>query len=167
MKIFHQTKILFLISAVTVLFMSGSISMAQITVKGKAMNVVQAIAQIEKSSGYSFFYNAEDLNGIELGDIDASGTINEILEKIFSGTGITYRIQGKEVVIQKGNTPVAQNNKTGQLTVSGIVIDSSDKQPVAGAIAACLGGALCVEGVRRHFKDQSELAGMCLPKVSA
>ena len=30
--------------------------------------------------------------------------------------------------------------------------------PVAGAIAACLGGALCVEGVRRHFKDQSELA---------
>ena len=29
--------------------------------------------------------------------------------------------------------------------------------PVAGAIAACLGGALCVEGVRRHFKDQSEL----------
>ena len=30
--------------------------------------------------------------------------------------------------------------------------------PVAGAITACLGGALCVEGVRRHFKDQSELA---------
>lgn len=133
MKIFHQTKILFLISAVTVLFMSGSILMAQITVKGRAMNVVQAIAQIEKSSGYSFFYNAEDLNGIELGDIDASGTINEILEKIFSGTGITYKIQGKEVVIQKGNTPVTKNNKAGQHTVSGIVIDSSDKQPVAGA----------------------------------
>ena len=30
--------------------------------------------------------------------------------------------------------------------------------PVAGAIVACVGGALCIEGIRRKFKDQSELA---------
>lgn len=30
--------------------------------------------------------------------------------------------------------------------------------PVIGAVVACFTGALCVEGVRRRFKDQSELA---------
>ena len=30
--------------------------------------------------------------------------------------------------------------------------------PVAGAIVACLVGALCIEGVRRRLKEQSELA---------
>ena len=30
--------------------------------------------------------------------------------------------------------------------------------PVVGAVVACLAGALCVEGVRRRFKEQSELA---------
>lgn len=30
--------------------------------------------------------------------------------------------------------------------------------PVAGATIACLVGALCIEGIRRRFRDQSELA---------
>ena len=30
--------------------------------------------------------------------------------------------------------------------------------PVGGAILACLTGALCIEGIRRRFRDQSELA---------
>ena len=30
--------------------------------------------------------------------------------------------------------------------------------PVAGAIVACLVGALCIEGVRRRVREQSELA---------
>ena len=30
--------------------------------------------------------------------------------------------------------------------------------PVAGAVLACLAGALCIEGIRRRFEDQSELA---------
>ena len=135
MKRFYQNTLLCMITVVLFLLLSNHAANAQITVNGKSMSAIQAISQIEKAGNYTFFYNAEDLDGINLGDINVSGSINSVLGKIFSGTGITYRLQGNEIILQKGEKVVRRLPKDASQgkIVTGIVTDASDGEPIAGA----------------------------------
>ena len=48
-----------------VLALAGAADVSgQIAVKGDGMNVLDAIKLIEKDSGYTFYFNADDLQGL-------------------------------------------------------------------------------------------------------
>ena len=105
-----------------------------IVVKGTDMTVVEAIRQIEKSTGYTFFYKASDLNAVSSRDIDLKGDIHEVLAAMFQGSGVSYVIKGKEIILtsakaSKAQGAVPQQAKT--ITVTGVVSDNFG--PVAGA----------------------------------
>lgn len=105
---------------------------AQVSVHGNNLSAVQVIEQIQKSTDYIFFYNAEDMSGISVRGIDLTGPIEKVLEKVFSGTDVVWRIQGKEVVLKKSTATVVQP-KSDLRAVSGIVVDESDGSPLIGA----------------------------------
>lgn len=105
-----------------------------IVVKGVDMTVVEAIRQIEKSTDYTFFYKASDLKAVAARDIDLKGDIHQVLAAMFHGSGVSYVIKGKEIILTsakevkaKGTAP--QQAKT--ITVTGVVSDNFG--PVAGA----------------------------------
>ena len=56
-------------------------------------------------------------------------TVNEILGRIFDGTGVRWTISGKQVQIYK---PQAQEQKTPTRTVGGTIVDENG-EPVIGA----------------------------------
>ena len=73
----------------------------QITVKGSGMNILDAIKLIEKDSGYTFYFNADDLSGLPALTFNCSGDINKVLDCMFAGSGIDWQVRGNEVSLTK------------------------------------------------------------------
>ena len=119
--------------AVVFLMLLAQEARAQITVKGNGITIEQAIRQVERTSDYSFFYNAGDLSGIDPKNVDVTGNIENILSSLFRGTGIIYRIQGKEIVLKKVAPSQQAPVHDGRHTVKGVVTDAMDGQPIIGA----------------------------------
>jgi TonB-linked SusC/RagA family outer membrane protein len=108
----------------------------QVTVSGKSLTLSQAIRMVEKNSDYKFFYKTEDLN-THPRDIDCQGNINEVLDVLFDGTGITYLIRGNEVILKKeeGNTKTSSaQQQRKKRVITGTVSEATDKgnEPLIG-----------------------------------
>lgn len=105
-----------------------------VSVKGQSISMKQAIELIEKNSDYTFFYNAADLKHIYPKNIDCEGTINEVLEKVFEGTGVSYLIRGEEVILKVERTVKAESSQQVKKTkIVGVVADSNTGESIPGA----------------------------------
>ena len=102
---FHSSVRYFKYIVLVLLFYPLTVLGAQghITVKGQSITIKEAIMLIEKNSNYVFFYNAADLKNIRLKNINCSGPIDKVLNEVFANTGITYLIQGNDVVLKVRN----------------------------------------------------------------
>lgn len=108
-----------------------------VSVKGQSISMKQAIELIEKNSDYTFFYNAADLKHMYPKNIDCQGTINEVLEKVFEGTGVSYLIRGEEVILKVNVQQNAQQQKKNQ--IMGVVVDDKTGESIIGATVKLLG----------------------------
>lgn len=115
---------------------------AQIVVKGNGMTVEQAIRQVEQASGYTFFYNAGDLAGISERNVDVNGSIETVLSELFAGTGVSYRIQGREIILKKEAQTLQPTLPKGYRTVTGTVTDALDDSPIIGGSVQVRGTAI-------------------------
>ena len=100
-----------------------------IILHGESMSLTEAVREIEKSSDYSFFYNSEDLAGGQTKDYNLQGSIDEVLATMFDGTGISYKVNGNDIILSKQS--VQQSSK--KRTLSGVVVDNNDGTPIIGA----------------------------------
>ncbi len=105
----------------------------QITVKGSGMNILDAIKLIEKDSGYTFYFNADDLSGLPALTFNCSGDINKVLDCMFAGSGIDWQVRGNEVSLTK-KANVSKNETVRKRMVSGTVLDGSNDEPLIGAV---------------------------------
>ena len=104
-----------------------------IALKMNRVTVEKAIAELEKKSGYSFVYMGGDLDLDKTISIDAK-QLQEAVDQILKGQGVTYEIQGKNIVVRKGG---AQNGQPVK-KVNGTVKDANG-EPVIGASIRLLG----------------------------
>ncbi|MDR0938524.1 MAG: TonB-dependent receptor plug domain-containing protein [Mediterranea sp.] len=97
------------------------------------MTLEQAIRQIEANSDYRFIYKTEDVP-TEKRDISAKGSIDEVLNTLLSGTGISHSVSGNKVMLKKvAPAPAAQQQKKKRV-ITGVVLDGSlNNEPVIGA----------------------------------
>lgn len=70
--------------------------------------------------------------------------------------GVIIPLVGVTVVLKRLSMIGDALSHTSLAGVAGGLV--AGVSPVAGAVVACIAGALCVEGVRRRFREQSELA---------
>ena len=75
----------YIVMALLLYPLSALAAQGQIVVKGQSLTIPQAIRLIEKSSTYTFFYNANDLKNTNLKSIDCKGSINDVLNEVFKG----------------------------------------------------------------------------------
>ncbi len=128
-NVLHRTCTAFVLAAALLWALPAA---AQVSVKGSPVTVDQAIRQIQQS-GYTFFYNAEDLSGIPARNISVDGSIEKVLETLFAGTGINWKIQDKEIILTKTEPKSQPVRQDRPVTVKGTVTDAADGQPVVGA----------------------------------
>ncbi|GAA4180040.1 SusC/RagA family TonB-linked outer membrane protein [Sphingobacterium ginsenosidimutans] len=117
-----------------------------LSVSNKSMQTI--LDEIEKKSGFRFFYNNNQIDTKRSFSVNAKGEdINAVLERLFKGTEISYRImEGNIILSVKEKSSVTKSEGQQQLiTVSGIVLDESQK-PFSGATVS--------QGERKTSTDQ-------------
>lgn len=123
----------------------------------------EAIGAVERESSYSFFYDASaiDLSSKVTVNLSSAG-IDEALRAIFSGTGITYSIKGKQIAL----IPPQTARRTAH-TVNGVVVDEGGVPVVGVAVMTGKAGQGCLTDADGRFSltadaDVERLTFSCL-----
>lgn len=103
-----------------------SISFSKIPLK-------EAMAKIEKASGYLFSYDATEINTDQLVSLNCKNEeIRLALRKMFRPTTVTFRFQNRQIVLSSISKEVAAAKKGTAKTVTGVVSDGVG-EPIIGA----------------------------------
>jgi TonB-linked SusC/RagA family outer membrane protein len=109
---------------------------AQISVSVNKQKIKQVMLQIEKNSDYSFFYSDDQLDLEREISMDVKDeNIESILDKVFKGTNIVYKIDADKQILltvgkQKGVTEAVPNKK-----YTGRVIDEKGEAIIGASVA--------------------------------
>ena len=82
-------------------------SPTRITLKMTHAKLITALEEIKKQSGFSFIYNEKLVTEVTDVTVDLKEvSLDSALNAVLKGTGLTYRIQEKIILLEKG--PVVQ-----------------------------------------------------------
>lgn len=107
-----------------------------ITLKARSQPAEAVFAAIMRQSGKNFVYPSHLLNKIRVTVDFKDAKLEDALDSLLKGTGITYRIKGNNVVLSKKKS---DKRKTEYCVVSGFVRESGSGEPLVGALARDLG----------------------------
>lgn len=81
-------------------FLPPSLTAQNITLKKTSVPVKEVLGDIENMSEYRFFYNAGLVDAERKVTINVTGaTIREILDKLFQGTEVTFKIEDNDIIL--------------------------------------------------------------------
>ncbi len=122
----------------SLLQMPMSIQAQKITLNLKEASIKQIFQQMEKQSGYSFFYKDVDLEAFKKRGVSFTNTnLSQALETILGPYGLDYEIVNKTVVIKKAALQSKTNQQQSQQH-TGTVLDEAGK-PILGAAVTVKG----------------------------
>lgn len=126
----YRKKFLFL----GVLFAISVSAMAQnIALRLKNVTVKKAMTELKQKSGYSFVYEGSDINVGKKVNVNAN-TVSQAVEQILAGLHVSYRINGKSIIVSKKvTTQIRQNGSASRKEkISGTITDTQG-EPIIGA----------------------------------
>ena len=107
-----------------------TVSSQNITLKMSNITVKQAMDELKSRSGYSFVFSSADVDtGKKISVSSENQSINAVIEQILRGQGLTYEIQGKNIILKKVNVSDQQVPKKN---ITGSVLDV-DGDAIIGA----------------------------------
>ena len=110
----------------TIFCASAKMSYSQVTEISLSLHNVtvgQALDEVKRQSGYSFWYKNDEVNLHDKVSVIASKQdINQILHQILDNQKLSYTIDEKHIIIYKSNVPVIAQQKK---KITGVVIDSN------------------------------------------
>ena len=127
-KIIRIMKLICLFMLVALVQVSASTysQNTKLNLSGQNLSIEQVLGRIEDQSEFSFFYNAKEV------DLSKTVTVNikdqqidQVLNDLLEGTGLTYTINNKLIVIHKQQSAESGKMAAQQRNVSGKVTDST------------------------------------------
>ncbi len=119
-----------LVSVVQIFATNADAQQTRLSLNLKNTSIRSVLGQIENQTDFYFIYNAKAVDVEKKMSIEVENeSISEILDKIFEGTNVTYKIDKRQIAI---STNLAENAVQQEITVSGRVTDSSGS-PLPGA----------------------------------
>ncbi|CAN5791482.1 TonB-dependent receptor [soil metagenome] len=119
LKVFMLMKLTIVLMLLTSLQLSAKVfSQNTVTLKFQSTDLKKALGQIEKKSSFRFLYNDEIVSSNQKVSLDANNMlVTDVLDNIFSGTELTYRVLNNNlVVVTKKNVAVQDVRVTGKVT---------------------------------------------------
>ena len=93
-------------------------------------SVQEVLDEIEKQSDFHFFYNNKQVNTSRIVSIKSKQkNVFNVLEQLFSGTNISYKVLDKSIILSPKEVLVAQQKSR---KITGVVTDGKG-EPVPGA----------------------------------
>ncbi|WP_199119230.1 TonB-dependent receptor [Pedobacter sp. ASV28] len=133
-KAFLLMKLTVIIIVLTFLKVNAHVHAQQITLTVKQAPIIEVLGQIEKQSGYQFFYDDEVLAPTQKVSLTLKNAeITEALNKCFAGQPLAYQIIDKTIVIKRKETTLLDRvgSFIKELIMTGQVTDANG-QPIAG-----------------------------------
>jgi TonB-linked SusC/RagA family outer membrane protein len=103
-QIFRIMKLitLFLFAAILQISAATYSQTTRLKVSGQNLTIGQVIEEIERQSEFSVFYNVNQIDLLKKVNVEADNqVVNTILDNVLSGTGMTYTINNKLIIIHK------------------------------------------------------------------
>lgn len=114
-------------------------SPADITIHANQRPATSVFAEIMRQSGKNFVYASEVLNGVKV-TVNANGRpLNQVLDEMFAGTGISWKMRGNNIILTRSKAPQASPARA-TATVSGFVREEGTGEPLAGVRIESEGG---------------------------
>ena len=105
---------------------------AKMSVEVTNGNIRQVIEAIKAQSDYTFVYNAEELDEIGAVSVnERNADVREILDACLAGTGFTYTIIDRVIVIKKAPVEAKARQQQEVKKIKGLVTDK-DGEPLPG-----------------------------------
>ena len=108
---------------------NGYAQKTELNLSMKNQNVEEILNEIEKNTGFSFFYNDNAIDTERRVSVSVEkGHIQEVLDQVFAGTSIGYKVTGKNIVLYNKKTENADNvleQQQQRKTLRGQVQDAS------------------------------------------
>ena len=121
--------------ALFLLLLASSQLLAQeprVSIDVKDTPLREVFSEIETQTGQTFLYSNTSLDVSKKVSLSIrSMVLSQALEQLFSGQGIAFRIEGKQIVLSPSSGDAQP--KPEKLSVSGVVIDSQTKETIPGA----------------------------------
>ena len=87
----------------------------QITIKRVNVPIQSVINELEHKSGFTFFYNNNQVKLDKKISIDATNQpLEKILDQVFYNTGYTYRIEENQIIVSVSSIPNKNNQNDHQ-----------------------------------------------------
>lgn len=132
LRIMKLTSFLILVFVVSV-SASGYSQSTKLNINVKNGTFVDVLKQIENQSEYYFYYNNDEVSNLKDVSISVKDQkIQDVLEKLLTGTDLEYKIIDRYIALKKKDGAVSEQAIQQQKTVSGKVTDHSG-MPLPGA----------------------------------
>jgi TonB-linked outer membrane protein, SusC/RagA family len=119
--IMRITLIVFLLCIMQTFALKSYTQEARISLSVKEMKLEEILLQIENKTMYRFAYNKSEVNVDKSYSLNINNAeINQLLDQLFSSTGIKYKIIDRQIILTNSDTGTNQQQKS----VSGKVTDS-------------------------------------------
>ncbi|MFA4979837.1 MAG: secretin and TonB N-terminal domain-containing protein, partial [Sphingobacterium sp.] len=130
---FHLVSALLTISLMQ---LHGTTNAQRISINSNQLSIKQVFQQLEKQSGYSFFYKDVILEKIkDTGVRLENSSLQQALDAILKPNGLDYEVVNMTVIIKPISKPIQTNkllSKSLQSYVTGRILDENGK-PIQGA----------------------------------
>ena len=97
------------------------------------VTIEKALKEIEKKTGYNFFYNTKDFNVKQKISFSAKGmNLSEVLNGIFANSQVDYVINGTDIVLKRREEVSNVSNEKYQ--IKGTVRDGNGEPVIAASV---------------------------------
>lgn len=107
-----------------------SLQAQNVTLTAKQKDAEKVFAELIHQTGKNFIYTSGLLDGLKV-TVSASNTpLPKVLDQMFAGTGISYKIKGNNVTLRREAKP----KNTPKHTISGIITEEGSDEVLVGAM---------------------------------
>jgi TonB-linked SusC/RagA family outer membrane protein len=131
---FLKTRIFLLMKLTSILLLAAFMQVSaagysqRVTISGENLSLRKVFGEIEKQSGYSFFYSDKDLRKAKLVSLHAQNIeLLQLLNQIFQGQPLTYNIIDKTIVVKEKTGENFPSDANAAIDVNGRVINEKDE----------------------------------------
>lgn len=151
------------------LFGGGSLAAQNVSIKATNRPAAAVFAEIMRQTDKNFIYSSSLLNGLKVSVNARNEPLEKVLSTMFSGTGITYRVRGNNIMLQAAKTAPVTNPRPQarkKVTVSGYVREADTQETLIGITVRDLESGTAVVTNNSGFYSLSIPAGSPRLQVS-
>ena len=139
--------------------LSQPLQAQDITMKLSNVTVKEAIDVLSDAQKYSVVINSTDIDVRKVISVDADNlSLEKVLEQIFAGQDVSYKITGRSIIVSKGGPAPQQVSQQAQRKekISGLLLDETG-EPVIGATVVLSDNVGVVSDINGEFELEATL----------